>query len=144
MQEKMIDSMNTAQKTLQDSLAQSKTVENLGFYPGNITFEALLITVLGYVIVFMALVLLYLFIANYAKLLRLKILKNQQSKGEPEAAKFREGEISGEVSAAISLALSLHFAELHDDESKILTIKKTQRAYSPWSSKIYGLRQYPR
>ena len=51
--------------------------------------------------------------------------------------------ISGEVTAAISTALMLHFREIHDFESTVITIKKVQKPYSPWSSKIYGLRQYP-
>lgn len=49
---------------------------------------------------------------------------------------------SGEVIAAISMALNQHF-NVHDTENTILTINKVKRAYSPWSSKIYGLRQTP-
>jgi hypothetical protein len=33
--------------------------------------------------------------------------------------------------------------EVHDFEDTVLTIKKVQKPYSPWSSKLYGLRQYP-
>lgn len=50
---------------------------------------------------------------------------------------------SGEVIAAIALALNEHL-DAHDRESTILTINKVRRAYSPWSSKIYGLREVPR
>lgn len=49
---------------------------------------------------------------------------------------------SGEEIAAISLALHEHFNQ-HDQESFLLTVKKMKRAYSPWSSKIYGLRETP-
>lgn len=49
----------------------------------------------------------------------------------------------GEVIAAISLALSEHFAEGHDVEDTILTIRRMQKAYSPWNSKIYNLRTVP-
>ena len=52
-------------------------------------------------------------------------------------------EISGEVFAAISTALYLYETEQHDYESTILTINRANKNYSPWSSKIYGLRQYP-
>jgi hypothetical protein len=31
----------------------------------------------------------------------------------------------------------------HDYENTILTINKTARTYSPWSSKIYTLRETP-
>lgn len=50
---------------------------------------------------------------------------------------------SGEVIAAIGMALRDHF-DAHDAESTILTINKVKRAYSPWSSKIYSLRELPR
>ena len=50
---------------------------------------------------------------------------------------------SGDVIAAIAAALSEHFAEGHDFEETILTIRKLQKAYSPWSSKIYNLRTMP-
>lgn len=49
---------------------------------------------------------------------------------------------SGEAIAAISMALHEHL-NAHDNESHILTINKVKRAYSPWSSKIYNMRQLP-
>lgn len=53
------------------------------------------------------------------------------------------GEGSGEIYAAIAYALYLYQNEIHDEESAILTIDKVTRNYSPWSSKIYTLRQTP-
>lgn len=50
---------------------------------------------------------------------------------------------SGEVIAAISMALHDHL-DAHDRENTVLTINKVRRAYSPWSSKIYSLRELPR
>ena len=52
--------------------------------------------------------------------------------------------ISGEVNAAIAMALHLYYSEMHDKEDTVLTINQTSRTYSPWSSKIYGLRQFSR
>lgn len=49
---------------------------------------------------------------------------------------------SGEEIAAIVMALHEHL-NAHDTENTILTINKVKRAYSPWSSKIYGLRELP-
>ncbi len=49
---------------------------------------------------------------------------------------------SGEEIAAIVMALHEHL-NAHDTENTILTINKVKRAYSPWSSKIYGLREIP-
>ncbi len=49
---------------------------------------------------------------------------------------------SGEAIAAIVMALHEHL-DAHDSENTVLTIKKLRRAYSPWNSKIYGLREIP-
>jgi hypothetical protein len=40
---------------------------------------------------------------------------------------------------AIAMALHLFYDEVHDDESNVITIKRIERRYSPWSSKIYGI-----
>jgi len=50
---------------------------------------------------------------------------------------------SGEIYAAIAMAI-YEATELHDEENTILTIKNTVRNYSPWSSKIYTLREIPK
>ena len=41
--------------------------------------------------------------------------------------------------AAIATAIHLYFNEVHDVESNVITIKKIERHYSPWSSKVLGL-----
>ena len=51
--------------------------------------------------------------------------------------------VPGEVFAAISMALNQLKDDTHDFENTVLTIERTRRTYSPWSSKIYGLRQSP-
>ena len=53
-------------------------------------------------------------------------------------------DINEEVAAVIAYALHLYQQEIHDYDNMILTIQKVVRPYSPWSSKIYGLRQMPR
>ena len=50
---------------------------------------------------------------------------------------------SAEVYAVIALALHEAQEDVHDIENTILTMSKVQRSYSPWSSKIYTLRQTP-
>ena len=54
-------------------------------------------------------------------------------------------ETSGETYAAIAVALHLFHEEneAHDNESLTITMSHTDRTYSPWSSKIYTLRQVP-
>ena len=50
----------------------------------------------------------------------------------------------GEVYAAIAMAIHEITESEHDEENTILTIKNVDRSYSPWSSKIYTLREIPR
>jgi len=42
--------------------------------------------------------------------------------------------------AAIAMALYLYFNEMHDEESDVITVKRVSKTYSPWSSKLYGMR----
>ncbi len=62
---------------------------------------------------------------------------------ESAAKKPAKGVVSGEDIAAIALALRMFEDDLHDHESTILTINRVAKAYSPWSSKLYGLTQTP-
>lgn len=105
--------------------------------------DGILISVVGYTVVFVSLLLLAIIITNFQKVLQLKQRKKLKSVGH-HAADADDLSISGEVSAAISTALYLHFEEKHDLENTVLTIKRVQRTYSPWSSKLYGLREYPK
>jgi len=51
----------------------------------------------------------------------------------------------GAVVAAITTALyEVSEVNVHDRENTVLTIQKVSRCYSPWSSKIYGMREAPR
>lgn len=54
------------------------------------------------------------------------------------------GDVSNEEAAAIALAIHMYKIEIHDMESLTITLKKVSRIYSPWSSKIYSIRQNPR
>jgi len=103
--------------------------------------DGLVLVIVGYCIVFMALLLLYLFFRYIIpSILGIKIGKSRFNKDSDSSETNQRIEITGEVNAAISMALYLYFNELHDEESNILTIKRVSRVYSPWSSKIYGVR----
>jgi glutaconyl-CoA/methylmalonyl-CoA decarboxylase subunit delta len=108
--------------------------------PETTLIEGIVVSVVGYLIVFVALVLLYYFFDNLSKLinLRTKIMLRRQGKLS-QTDQTKDFSIPGEVTAAISMALYM-VTELHDEESNVITIKKVSRVYSPWSSKIYGLR----
>jgi len=125
-----------------DSLAKSKIAENSKKFL-EIDPLGIGMTFVGMAVVFLSLLLLYMLFYNITKALNYRIKLAQRKKGKEVEAKS-DKELSGEVNAAISLALHLYMSELHDRESAILTISKVARTYSPWSSKIYGLRQYPR
>ena len=43
------------------------------------------------------------------------------------------------TTAAIAMALHLYYADIHDNEAHVMTIKKVERRYSPWHSKINGI-----
>ena len=105
--------------------------------------DGLVLVIVGYCIVFMALLLLYLFFRYIIpSILRVKIAKSRFNKGSDPSETDQRIEVTGEVNAAISMALYLYYSELHDKESNILTIKRVSKVYSPWSSKIYGVRSY--
>lgn len=100
-----------------------------------------IIALIGYTIVFSALVLLYFTFLYLGKLLAWNTRRRLVQAGKHN--KVEEVEITGEEAAAISMAIFL-CRDLHDDESDIITIKRVSKVYSPWSSKIYGLRAFSR
>ena len=70
--------------------------------------------------------------------------KRKAIQSDKQLAEADSNELSGEVLAAISAAIYEMDQDVHDIESTILTIDEVKRKYSPWSSKIYGLRQLPK
>ena len=105
----------------------------------NINLESLVIALAGYLIVFTALLLLFWFFSVVPKLIALGKIKRRVRQGKTPVQKPGEA-ISGEATAAIAMALHLYMDEVHDRESGVLTIKSTSLSYSPWSSKIYAVR----
>jgi large-conductance mechanosensitive channel len=99
---------------------------------------------MAFITVFLILFLFYIILKFVNKYSIRKQKKNSQASAAIEGKSVIHEEISGEVFAAISTALYLYETEQHDYESAILTINRATKNYSPWSSKIYGLRQIPR
>lgn len=66
--------------------------------------------------------------------------KTQAEKSAIDETKLAEDEDNEK--AAVSMALYLHFNEMHDDESNVITIQRVSKTYSPWSSKIYNMRNF--
>jgi len=105
---------------------------------------AMTVTAIGYGIVFVALVLLYYVYSIIPRVISMNIRKKLLRQGRNKEATDKNLDIPGEVNAVISMAIYLYFNEMHDEESNVVTIKKVNKRYSPWSSKIYGLNTYSR
>ena len=99
-------------------------------------------------VVFIGLILLYVsfkIVGNIAiKLGKKNAMKATGVTDKAEAKEKNLGSHSGEEAAAIAMALHEFMNDAHDIEDMILTINKVKRTYSPWSSKIYTLRQTPK
>jgi hypothetical protein len=65
---------------------------------------------------------------------RAKVARTQQVKELLGMKEIPNGDM-----VAIAMALHLFYDEVHDTESNVITIKRIERRYSPWSSKIYGI-----
>ena len=134
---KVTPSTNNLTLDSNEKIENFKTNDSLGI--------GMTITAMG--IVFTALLLLCIcfYIIN-----RIGAYRLQRNKMEAQGIKHTEvaraerpeGD-TGEVIAAICMALNQHL-NAHDFESKILTINRGRKTYSPWNSHIYTLRQYPR
>jgi hypothetical protein len=100
------------------------------------------IVVVGIGIVFLSLLLVYLFFRYVLTfILNFRLRSFARKKGiDPAEIHTAKTIQSGEVNAAIAMALYSYFNELHDVESGVITIKRVSRNYSPWSSKLYNMK----
>jgi hypothetical protein len=97
-------------------------------------------------VAFIAFVMLLIFFKVITSLIRGEKLKPVENLSEIAASQTGESsskEDSHEVCAAIAMAMYEVDENEHDIESTILTIYDVDRTYSPWSSKIYGMREIP-
>lgn len=98
-------------------------------------------------VVFVGLILLYISFKIIGRisvnLSKRNAMKVKGITDKKEAKEKKLGEVPGEVFAAIGMALHEMQSDVHDMEDTILTITRVKRTYSPWSSKIYTLRDTP-
>ena len=103
------------------------------------------ITAMG--VVFCGLLLLYICFRFIGKasvsMSRRRAMKSKDITCTEEAKEKKLGEAPGEVFAAIAMAMH-ESQNMHDVEETVLTIYRVKRTYSPWSSKIYTLREIPK
>ncbi|MCX7696902.1 MAG: OadG family transporter subunit [Bacteroidales bacterium] len=104
------------------------------------------VTIIAMSVVFFALILLTLIFSYtgkyFSRSIHIPIKLKKTSKNNKDEIEDTI-ELSSETIAAIAAAIYQYQLQLHDQESTILTIKKISKPYSPWSSKIYTLRQLP-
>ena len=106
------------------------------------------LTLTAMCVTFLALAILFLVFKQIGKFHIKKKSENavKAVEGTKNSAKAdTSGQVSAETYAAISMAIHMFMQEneAHDFEDTILTINKVSRTYSPWSSKIYTLRETP-
>ena len=96
-------------------------------------------------VVFLALILLYFIFKGIGNANIRAGKKRSAAAAGTDVKASAYGEVPGEVYAAIATAMHLYQQddENHDEESFVVTLHHTDRTYSPWSSKIYTLRQTP-
>ena len=98
-------------------------------------------------VVFCGLILLYIAFKLIGKAsVRLRTTRAMKAKGITDREEAKEkmlGHAPGEVYAAMAMALHEMQNDVHDVEETVLTITRVKRSYSPWSSKIYTLRETP-
>ena len=96
-------------------------------------------------VVFLALILLYFIFKAIGNANIRAGKKRSAASAGTDVKESAYGEVPGEVYAAIATAMHLYQEddENHDEESFVVTLHHTDRTYSPWSSKIYTLRQTP-
>lgn len=102
--------------------------------------EVLINSVLGIVIVFTALTILALAFALSAKIIKFTSKKRTVKAGK-SLDNHPDELLDSYTAAAISTAIHMYITgkEKHIEESNIITIKRIQKRYSPWSSKIYSM-----
>jgi len=106
------------------------------------------ITLAGFLIVMVALTVVYLFVMLVNNVLRVAFeyhyKRNESLKKEKEIRESSVGKgskIPHETATAIMMAVYLFRRQSLEEEKAKLTFERWAKPYSPWSSKIYGLRQ---
>ena len=95
-------------------------------------------------VVFTGLILLYIAFKIVGKIsVNLSKRNAMRAKGIDKHEAKELTQAPGDVYAASAMALHEMQSDVHDVEETVLTITRVKRSYSPWSSKIYTLRETP-
>ena len=135
-----VDTLATTVKAVADS-STAKPLGEISRYYQETDMDGIGMALSAFGVVATILIVLFLIvkvIGHISVYLKSKKLSSQGVKNASKVAKD-----SGEVYAAIAMALYELDNEVHDWEDTKLTINNVAKTYSPWSSKIYGLRDVP-
>lgn len=104
----------------------------------------IMVTLLGFALVLVLLVALIYILKFFGFLMRprIKVEKPAEVGEEVGSARKQSSEhitLTGNATAAIAMSLHLYYNSIHDEEPTKVTIKKVERRYSPWNSKLYGM-----
>ena len=104
--------------------------------------QGVTIALIGIGVVFSGLIILFIFMKLFVYLSNVSTAKRNAG-GHGLKIKGIGGNepVTGEIIAAISLAIQRSREEFHDLEQATITFQKITRPYSPWSSKIHGIRK---
>ena len=127
---------STNNKTL-DSNAKMEKFEEHDSVGIGMSISAMSVVFCGLILLFIAFKVVGRVAVNLSKRNAMK------AKGIDKVEAKELSQAPGEVYAAISMALHEMQDEVHDVEETVLTITRVKRSYSPWSSKIYTLRENP-
>ena len=107
--------------------------------------QGVFIAITGISVVFLSLVLLFFCMKLFVRLLQMSKSKSKETqKGGVISEWTGKEQITGEIAAAIAMAIHNSREEFHDLEQTIITLNRITRPYSPWSSKIHGIRRFVR
>jgi Na+-transporting methylmalonyl-CoA/oxaloacetate decarboxylase gamma subunit len=109
----------------------------------NVTGFTIIVAIVGQVAVFIVLAMLYYVYRTIPQLINFSIRRKLKKEGRL-VDESKDLHVESDVNAAISLALYMYLNEIHDEESDIITIRRANKSYTPWSSKIYSTNPYHR
>ncbi|MDD2636716.1 MAG: OadG family protein [Bacteroidales bacterium] len=116
----------------------------VSFDVSNIDANALSIFIIGFSVVFGALIVIYFLFFFLPKIVKFDNIGKRKEKNETKETKQKIEKTTAvsensEIYAAIAMALHLHFEDAHDEESMVLTMDIQDRVSSQWGSKIINI-----
>lgn len=130
---------STNNKTIDSNAKMEKFVEHDGAGIG-MAISAMSVVFSGLLLLFVS---FYVVGRLSVRFLKKNAMKAKGITDKQEAKEKKLGQAPGEVFAAIAMAMHEYQSDVHDVEDTVLTITRVKRSYSPWSSKIYTLRETP-